>query len=458
MINIKEVKKVEAENALHGAWVGEYEYDDMYGNIEFKKEYRINDPPNAIHIDSDNKSRIGDNLLHLDLNVNIPGKGTVALTVVNIYDGKKGHCVPFKEYRKEKMITPTSKSKAEKCNILRFEIVTKSTSCSDENEWTNYNSYLEFSVGVNYAYIYIIQTPDTSLPTVLVCASQMVKSDFVKILFVGNIYDNIYNSYFHEHQYIVEKVKSYPSTVYGAPGIFSSLKFNESITKEHNTVYETNDGLKATLFNDEVSVEFNNYPIGTYKVGEDNKINSINLLDYALNMNIFNDMHKVAYKLSIHDMKKMYPYLNYIFPYIPVDENQSDRIEKIETDDGTNIWRFQDYSGDDSIRIVFRTRGDHCMELVYINNGPVGRNVDYSMYCLDKRIDIHYIVDENLNLQDNYYVSTPYRTINYFGDNGAILYTENCWIDLDKNNIVKTNLPIEGKFTEYNIFGVPKNL
>lgn len=474
MLDLQRMKEKLINNNLLGSWCEEFSY--FYDSRELRLE-------NAGYlIDASPETRIKSitpSGLEFDFNHEKPlglayktyiksGEELIKLShsMVVVTDIQNIKAVPFKEYKPKasgSLINPMVEVNKAECRGINFAINTVSTSVSskEQNTYTDYTYNLEFTVAVNQeCFIYIIQTPDVNPPTILVCKERIGEfdlNDINRYVFKGNVEDGIYNSYFHPHEYNIQKNTNYSNLVFGSPdGKLNKIKFAENIKYVDETLgeYTTNDGIKATNTDGDINVYLEDYKIGSYIHSQiDVDFDDLELSKYKIDKDIFNDMHKVEMELSLDEIKNLYPDLNYILPEIPVDKTAK-RIQHITTGDNNIVMRFEDYSGDDCLNLVVRVPEENTVEMLYMVNG--NEKVYYSIYRKGRRLDIFTTVDENN--EHVYYSATTNRAINYSRDIGLISYKENFWVNVDKANIVvNSNLPIIGEeFTGYNIFGVPK--
>jgi len=478
MLDITKIRNDVVNRGLAGSYCEEYSYTYDTRTLKFEKSgYLIAANPD-IKIYSNNN--LTNNLYHVFINndlkscnikysvdLNLSGE-TMHLSEsdITINDFNQIKATPFKEYiaKNNKIINPNDFNKLP-CRGLYFNIFTKSSSRSskENNTYTDYIYNLEFTVGVDQTcYIYIVQSPDTTLPTILVCKNRIGEFDLNDInnyIFRGNTNEtpNMYNSYFHPHEYSIIKSTIYENTVYSSPdGFLNKLRFREEIINDEsgNKLYysESDKLLAINNNNNNVSIKLDNYNIGEYEVGTVDYKN-INLVKYVENIDAFNSMHKIKEKISVNELVKRYPNIKNILPVILTQYKDDDILSCIEIDDPFNIFTFEYY---DVIftNIVIRIIDDETIEILYILNN--NEKVYYVVYRNGYKLNI--VVSTNENDNNVYYsTSTINRTINYTGNTGIIAYKDNFWINVNKSNtIVNTNLPLSGEFTKYNIFGIPE--
>lgn len=374
-------------------------------------------------------------------------------------DTRHYKCIPFTEYKKKSiLIDPVKDNLKKDCRVLDFRITTEAYSTENEYIYNKYKYKLSFEVAIDQeCYIYIIQTPDVTLPTVLVCRDRIGEfdlNDIIKYVYAGNIYEGIYNSCFHPHDYHEEEHKEYVNVVYGTPaGRLKDLKFEEEIKYTDDIAqYTTNDGIEARKIDNEIHVYQDNFLIGSYSA--DNKsvdYNCIDLFKYTEDKDIFNSLHDVESELTIDEALNYYPDLRHLIPSL---DTYGNKLQHIKTGDRLVIMRFEDHSQDDLVNLVIRIPEENTVEVLYNINDK--KEIYYSIYRLGHRLDIFSGIDENG--KHVFYNNTSNRSINYSRDIALISYKENFWVNVDKANIVvNSNLPIVGEeFTRYNIFGVPE--
>ena len=469
MLDLDKIRNELINKNLIGSYCNEIYYD--YNKMEFvpmKGDYLINSVPET-RIFSEHSSIFEDDSLHVNSthyeiymksgDDEIKISNSKVIFELGEYNVK---CIPFKEYKSKKgsLIPLPGENNKVNCRALRFTITSNSTSVSskEENTYTDYIYNLEFVVGVDQnCYIYIIQTPDVNPPTVLVCRDKMEDlNNITKYVFAGNIYDGIYNSYFHPHQYYIEKHTNYENLVFGSPtGTLNKLKFKEEIEviDDQMGIYKTNDKLEARKVDGEVDVLLDNYKIASYNYKDGNKVNytNLDLYKYISDIDLFNSLHDIDMELSIEEFENIDPELQYVLSTIPIDKTEK-RIQRIVND--IPIFRLEDYSGDDMLRMVIKFNPYSAVEIMYMIND--NEKIYYTINSNEYRLDMFIGTDEFG--ERVYYTDTKYRAINYSRDIGMISYKENFWVNVDKANVVvNSNLPIIGeKFTKYNVFGVPE--
>ena len=480
MLDLKKMKNKLINDNLLGSWCEEfyYAYDSRELRLE-KAGYLVgSNPDNRItsitppefehnfNPKSDFAISSGINLKYA-VGVKVADNKIYEATNTDVFisdDTRHYKCIPFTEYKKKSILIDPIKDNLKKdCRVLNFSITTETYSAENKYTYNKYEYRLSFEVAINQeCYIYIIQTPDVNPPTILVCKERIGEfdlNDINKYIFKGNVEDGIYNSYFHPHEYNIQKNTNYSNLVFGSPDCkLNKIKFKEDIeyladgNGESVDRYTTNDGLKAINIDGKVDVYLEDYKIGSYYTQVDVDFDNIDLCKYKSDKGLFNSLITVIDTFSINEIKNMYPNLQYIIPEIPVSHDEK-RIQHINTDDDFVVLIFEDYQ-DDFLELVLRISKDGTSEMMYTVNG--NEKVYYSIYRNNKRLDIFTTVDENNN--HVYYSSTLNRSINYSRDIALISYKENFYISLDKANIVvNSNLPIVGEeFTRYNIFGVPE--
>lgn len=366
---------------------------------------------------------------------------------------------PYKEYIKASHID--FDPNIESCQIVSFNIITESDACGKDadGEYDVEHIYSSrFSVAVNQdSYIYIIVTPDVNLPTIIVsknklCAADNLK-DIVDYVFLGNVKDGVYNSYFHTHKYSINKTYEYDDVVYGAPGI-KDIEFEEKISGE---TYWNSDGITAKLNGNKIDVFFDSILIADYHYNPN--IDSLYFVKYVDEKDIFNDLQEIEEKYSIEKFDEVIikdldvPYYCttsgcFIIPdFIPIDKTQEGRIEKIVTGDDNNIFRVSDYSTDDSFRLVFNCKKNIVECVLFINDNIT----EYHMYTASKMLSVYYDNENHV-----FYTCTYSRTIKSDNNQQFIQYRDKYIVTKD-GKVLDTNFSSlkDSSFTKYNILGIP---
>lgn len=483
MLDIERMRKEMINRSLLGSYCEEYTYFYDSRTIKFEKSgYLIGTDPNSritADNDLDNRSYNFDNVKNycrinysIDVKKNDEEVAHLGDTIIRILDYVQIKAVPFKEYipDKTKYIGSADRSKSY-CRGLYFYIenVISSVSSTEDNTITDYRSFLDFIVAVNQeCYIYIIQSPDGTLPTILVSKDRIGDfnlNDINDYIFKGNVGDNsIYNSYFHPHKYNIVKRTSYDQAVYSSPDApLHDLKFKEAInvftTSDINTAdvvnyYSESDKLTAVKKDNNIVVELDKYKIAEYSRWEKANYTDIELIKYMADIDVFNSMHEVKEEISVNELIKRYPNVKTILPDFPIQDRDENILLHIETDDEYEVYTFE-YYATNFTNIVIRVI-DNTIEVSYILNDD--ERMYYGVYRNGYKLDS--LISKGENNDDIYYfTSTNNRTIDYSRDMSLITYKANAWINLDKSDtIVNSNLPIVGKFTKYNILGIPEKL
>ena len=474
MIRKEELIENSKKKQLNGALVDEYHLENDE-SIKLINSYNINyngyennvtiarvDQPQIVDLEND----FLDVDYSLYMNKNNEEIG-FARTSLQIYMRKLTYrAVPFKEFKMEpKDLEETKKIGDGKhsCMIIDIELMAKISFTEEKSDI--YEDLIPVAVDLNGCYIYCINYIDGTLPTVLVSKDIISKSELENAVFEQST-DIIFNSYYHPHQYRQVTQKIYPDTVFGSPGgNLKGLSFNEK--KVNYKDYENSDGIFGE-YNDEtgtMTVKFTDHTIARYTKGgiSQNDINSILMYDeYKLS---FFEKEFADETISAEDLIKKYN--NPVLNNIRSGKDITYRVFDSFTDEVGGI--YYDFISKDEISIIKISNDNNFIELFSIFNKKHNESTNedftypktikqYAAFDVKKNLgySIYTAINEDTNLEC-YINSTNNRLINVSRDANNIMFNSGkYYITCNKNNdVINTNMGIEGQIVPYNIFGIP---
>lgn len=460
------MKETAIDKFLKGALIEEYTYNIGTRMIKFSSSTRLrNFPEGDFRIKSianDESVDLGNNndWLDLDYKVEFTKGGNIwnkfADIDIEIEDSRMKNCVPFKEYNVEDGPRLVGDGK-EMCRLLKFHMEAKSYANSGQDISTCYHYEDIIEVGIpltiSEVYIYICTYIDGSLPTVLVCKDNFnILSDISNYLFINS--NNIYNSYYHPHNYMVEEIHHHADVVYGSPyNILDNMKFNE--------IYNFNDD-KDYFNTDKISCKNDHVYLDNWKIGNiTENVSKIDLIEEISNGD-YNDIYSetVNNPLNIEDICKLHPEFENIFCgfYNEFKDIEFEkRVTKFKQD---SVYSFND--GYIKITYLKDIDGTEKSLLQYIITHKLEDDVKavsyFALTSTGYRFGFNYNGDDvsiyTYNDPAEFVTFTNNRTISYSNsgglcliENGKFHYT----VD-NAGNIIDGNLPLD-KDKKRNIFG-----
>lgn len=482
MITKEEMRKKAHYNALENARVDLYKINN--DGVLYIKNTIINDydkDNNGLYIHKTDNYKHERNEAEIYYTT-LKGEQEISHSKINItFFNKNKKCKPYSEYIHNVKMINIDELKGEKdCKIVVFnvsmEIGTQEDTIHSTLSLYNYTARIavppeDIEEGV---YLYVVQCLDLSLPVFILSKDVLIKnylSDIKNYVYKGNIYPDLYNSYFHPYKLEKRKIELYESVSYGEPyNGCRDLEFEEDINKA-KTRYTNNDKVEA--FNEggdiqEVNVYIDDYSVGHYsRINYKDDINHINFVRHMKDIDIFNSLYKVCDNVNIETLKSSYPDIINILSILPNINNFVPMFfEKLSLDD------FKDtpYADSEIFRLEWETDDGFSYKLILAINPDkkyyecyMNINDTKDLFCF-YNYESHYKMDIGITEEDGnicIYNATNSRTINYSRDTALFTFKPNYWINVDKSGtIVNTNFPFNAgdRFDKYNMFGVPSKI
>lgn len=466
MIRKEELIERSKRKQLNGALVEEYKLENdtyIFRIDSFRFNYEETnvdisniDEPVSIYLDHDYM----DEYYSLSMNKNGEDIG-FARTNIEIYMRNNIHrAVSFKEFKLDIDETPKIGDNKHSCMVLDIELGAKIF--FQEGKYDIYEDIISVAVDINGCFIYCINYTDGTLPTILVSKDKLSKEKIESIIFEQST-DTIFNSYYHPHQYKQVQEKIFNDTVFGSPGgNLKGLNFDEKLNGKN---YENSDGVSG-IYNEEdgnIIVKLGDQKIARYVKGgpDQNDISSITMYDnyklWFLNKDVPDST------ISSKDLASKYDKLS--------DKNikiGEDIIYRVFDSFKDECGVYYDYISKDRISIIRISKDEKFIEVFNIFNKKHNEEMDvtypenttkqYIAMDLEKDLlySIHTTINEDTNM-DCFINSTKNRLINVSRDSNIIMFNNGIYyITCNKNNdVINTNMGIEGQIIPYNIFGIP---
>lgn len=471
MIRKEELIEKSKKNQLNGARVDEYqiENDEMMYPIDsyvinfkgYSTNVTINrvNQPQAINLEND----FFDEDYSLFMTKNNEKIG-FAKSNIQINMRKLTHrYIPFREFKLDpkddiKKIGDNKHS----CMVIDIEMTSKIS--FKDNKSDIYYDHISVAVDLNGCFIYCINYTDGTLPTVLVSKDILSKSELENIVFEPSTI-TIYNSYYHPHDYKQVTEKVFPNVVFGSPGgNLKGLTFDER--KINFNDYENNDGVYGSYdpATKTITVKFADHIIARYAKG--------GLDQYSINSILMYDTYKSGFFqkeisdgiINVKDLIEKYK--NLLHTNIKNGDDIEYRVFDFMKDE---LGTYYDYKSPDETSIIRVSSDEKFLEVFNFfdkkHDEQSGTDFKYPRFvyqyvAFDLEKDLPYSIytaeNEDTNLEC-FVSSTKNRVINVSRDANNILFNSGkYYVTCNKNNdVINTNMGIEGQIIPYNIFGIP---
>lgn len=473
MIIKHELMKLAKRKQLNGALVDEYilESDDKIKLVDsYTFDYRMKNNVIITRSEEEIEVDLDDNSLDIDYSfyMNKNDQSTMfARSNLNIFMRKTAYrTIPFTIFdpSDKEDETPKIGDGKHMCSVMDIHFMSKIY--FNEGKYDLYNDYISFALGADECYIFCINYTDGTLPTILISKNELFRSDIERIIFDTSTDESVYNSYYHPHQFKQVVEKSFPDVVFGSPGgNLKGLTFNEK--KVNFKDYENTDGVYGLYNNDTgiITVKFSDHIIAEYTEGDQNQYD----IDSIIMCNIYKNSFYytgIPNKRAISEKDLLCKYNCLSRTNIRNGENIEYNVYDEYKDD---LGTYYDSKGDGELSVIHVSPDEKFIEVInfFERKHDSITNTDftylkklqqYMAFDLEKNLIYSICVTINEDTDLECFINcTNNRIINVSRDTNNIMYdTGKFWITCNKNNdVINTNMGIDGQIVPYNIFGIP---